>query len=324
MVIQNKQNRILRYLSPNNYGRLVLRLLNKIILHPLDIITAPPFDTPLKHRPIFLLGAPRSGSTLIYQAITDAFDVAYLSNCHCHFHGSPALTEKFFRPLKRKKASDYTSYHGRTDGWAAPSECGEWWYRFFRREPPYVTLNDVDKKKMIHFRRSLLSLTEAASKPVVFKNLYVTLRLEPVTKYIPEALFIIIKRNELDNAHSILAGRLNTLGNYESWWSVPPQNVDQLKKLTPPQQAVEQIRAVNNLIKDSIDQGAIKQHNVLILEYEKFCSDTNDVVNKIENFLTSNEVTMRRRFDIPRSFSVNHSIHIEKKLYTQLKKLCQK
>ena len=30
--------------------------------------------------PVFILGAPRSGSTLLYQVLTEAFDFAYLTN----------------------------------------------------------------------------------------------------------------------------------------------------------------------------------------------------------------------------------------------------
>lgn len=282
------------------------------------MITAPTYNTSFKHPPIFFLGAPRSGSTLIYQVATDAFDVAYLSNRHCQFFGSPALVERLFRPLQNKTPSDYTSHHGQTKGWAAPSECGQWWYRFFQRDPVYVTLADVDKRKMRNFRRSLLALTEATDRPVVFKNLYASLRLEAITKHIPEALFIVIKRNELDNAHSILEGRMKALNCYDQWWSVPPPNVEQLKLLEPAQQAVEQIRAVHNVISHAVVDGLIDSNRVLTLEYEKFCDDVHASVDELEFFLGAHGVTVSRRNNIPEKFSINRDIRIDKNLYSEL------
>ncbi len=312
-----------KFIQPRSYVNLLLRLMNRLILHYIDIAVAPSYETSLKHSPIFFLGAPRSGSTLIYQVATDAFDVAFQSNRHCQFYGAPALAERLFRPFKNKAPSDYTSHHGQTKGWSAPSECGQWWYRFFRRAPAYVTLADVDERKMHSFRRSLLALTEVADKPVVFKNLYASLRLAAIAKHIPEALFIVIKRNELDNAHSILEGRMKALGRYDQWWSIPPPNVEQLKLLRPAKQAVEQIRAVNNLINLAIEGDCISSNRVLTLQYEKFCDDVHASMREVEKFFLTHGLTVSRRFDVPEKFSINRAIRIEKKLYSELQKIAE-
>jgi len=36
----------------------------------------------LAHSPLFIVGPPRCGSTLLYQVLTEAFDLAYVSNVH--------------------------------------------------------------------------------------------------------------------------------------------------------------------------------------------------------------------------------------------------
>lgn len=319
-LLMNKIN-VNKFIQPKNYINFLLRLINCVIFQKIDILFAPKYMASFKYPPVFFLGPPRSGSTLMYQVVTDAFDVAYLSNRHCQFFGAPAMAEWLFRSAKSKLSSDYASNHGKTTGWSAPSECGEWWYRFFRRDPAYVTLADVNEEKMHNFRRSLLALTEAASKPVVFKNLYASLRLEAISKHIPEALFVVVKRNELDNAHSILEGRMKALGRYEQWWSVPPPNVEQLKLLKPAQQAVEQTRAVQSMIRQAIEDGVIDGDRVLTLQYEDFCDDVHASVHELEKFFLKHDVTVLRRFNVPEKFFINRTIRIEKKLYSELKEV---
>ena len=85
----------------------------------------------LSHTPILILGAPRSGSTLLYQSMVERFDVAYISNRHCRWHGAPSLVERRFGGARH--VATYASRHGAEAGATAPSECGGYWYRFFRR-----------------------------------------------------------------------------------------------------------------------------------------------------------------------------------------------
>lgn len=309
----------MKYFNPMNYYNQALRFSNHYLLHRLDCITAPPYENTFKHPPIFLLGAPRSGSTLIFQVITDAFDVAYLSNRHCQFFGTPALAERLFHPTRRRPPSEYRSNHGVTRGAYAPSECGEWWYRFFRRNPAYVTLKDVDEAKMRCFRRSLLAFTEVADKPVVFKNLYASLRLEPINRHIPEALYIIISRNELDNGHSLLETRKRIFGNYYEWWSIPPSNVEELKKLPAYAQVIEQIRSINNTIDIEIKAERITSSKVHRINYEQFCDDVHREINLLRIFLKKNNCIVKIRGNsIPSHFTRRAVVRIDKDIYEQM------
>ena len=202
-----------KYLNPLNYAGRLFSLANRHLLERAETILAPKIDEPLRYPPIFFLGAPRSGSTLAVQVITDALDVGYITNRHCQWFGVPALAEKLFHPIRSRPASDYRSRHGVTQGWHAPAECGEWWYRFFRRKPPYMRLDEVDPAKMRAFRRSVAALTNAFDRPIVFKNLYASLRIQAIAHYLPESLFVVIHRNEVDNGHSLLEARDRVFGN---------------------------------------------------------------------------------------------------------------
>jgi hypothetical protein len=76
-------------------------------------------EVPLNHPPVFIVGAPRSGSTLLYQLIVVRFDVGYLSNLHCRLYGAPSLVERM-AGRRLEPPAVFSSDHGRTDWLAAP------------------------------------------------------------------------------------------------------------------------------------------------------------------------------------------------------------
>lgn len=305
---------------PVRYWNRLLGLINKTLLHHLDVAMAPDYDVKFKYPPVFFLGAPRSGSTLIYQVMTEVFDVAYLSNRHCQFFGAPALAERLFHPLSKKSASDFTSNHGETSGWSAPSECGQWWYRFFRRIPAYVTLADVEENKIRSFRRSLLAFTRATDKPVIFKNLYASLRLQAIAKHVPEALFIIVHRDELDNGHSLLETRRKVYGSYEKWWSMPPPDIDNIQKTPVYEQVIEQIRSIHQTILADLNISNVPKKKIYHINYEQFCDDVHGEATKLNIFLRNNSCARKfKLISTPHTFERREAIRIDEGLYESMR-----
>ena len=291
---------------------------NNLLFHYIECLYLSRIKDNLPYSPIFVIGAPRSGSTLITQVITDAFDIGYLSNLHCQFFGAPVLADKLFHPLSVKKPSEYTSEYGSTKRAYAPAECGKFWYRFFRRTPAYVTIDDVKNNKMNCFRRTVSVLTKSQDRPVLFKNLFATLRIRPINKYIPEALFIIIKRDEVDNGHSILHSRMKVHGDYSIWWSVPPPNVKTLERLPPEQQVIEQIRKLYALIEKDVEEGEMDAVRFLTINYEAFCSDVQGQLERIDKLFQMNGMKIKRLFNVPTTFTKVNKIKIDTGLYKKM------
>jgi hypothetical protein len=252
------------------------------------------------------------------QVLTDAFNLGYLSNRHCEWYGAPALAEILFRPLANKKISDYFSKYGLTTGKDAPSECGAWWYRFFRRSPAYVPLSEVSDLKMKAFRRSLTSFQRRMDVPIIYKNLYASLRLEPIAYYLPNSLFVVIERNWVDNSQSILKGRYDSSGDYSQWWSVPPPNVNQLSSLPPIQQVVGQIESIYALINKDIDRLGLEERTFRI-RYEDLCRDVHGTLDEFQAFMAGHSVELTSRYSVPKEFSINHSTKIPEFMYLELR-----
>lgn len=268
------------------------------------------------YAPIFILGAPRSGTTLFYQALLAEFGFSYFSNLHCKLFGMPWLIEKLsnYKDQYQKNIS-FTSKFGNTHGWFSPSECGDYWYRFFRKKPQYVSLDDVELEKLLELKQSFSALQGVASSPFVFKNLMCSLRLEPILKIFPNAIFLVLDRNEVDTAHSILESRYKLYQDYERWFSLEPPNVEELSPLPPEEQVVKQIRATYKLIDD---QRRKKPAQFCAINYEEFCDSPKNVTQKVSEFLSGHGITAAQTNRLPDSFKIRREVRIDQELYSRL------
>ncbi len=300
-------------------GRFVALLLPSVnrVLHHAETVFPRRADAPLPQVPVLIVGAPRSGSTLLFQVLTEALEFGYLSNLHCLFHGAPSLVERLVRPQRWREESTFSSKHGVVGGLASPSECGAYWYRFFTRKPQFVSGSAAAPRKLRALRMSMAALGRASGKPLLFKNLNCALRLEPTAAALPEALFIFITRNVVDNAQSILEARHKVLGRYDRWWSLEPPGYERLETLPAEAQAVEQVLSINELVERH--RASIGPGRFLHVSYDELCADPASAVAKVEAFLGSHGTTVERRpAALPESFPIRSKIAVEAALFARL------
>jgi Sulfotransferase family len=252
---------------------------------------------PLAHPPVFIVGAPRSGSTLLYQVLVQAFDVGYLSNGHCRLWGAPSVVERFRRPTP---PASFSSRFGQTSGAGEPSECGPFWYRFFRRSPQYVPLEEADPAKLQRLRAAVRALGDAAGRPLVFKNLLCALRLAPLGTTLPEAVFVDIRRDLAANAASLLSARQSIHGGYDTWWSAEPPQIERLRTLPATEQVVEQVRAIEALV--DRDRALLGEGRFLQIRYEELCDRPEEVLDAVAALAQQNGFRLARRQPIPAKF----------------------
>lgn len=105
--------------------------------------------------PVFIIGPPRSGTTLLYQILIDRYRFAYFTNFTANFYETPIsafwIAAKLFPDAQ---LGDYASRYGRTQGWRGPHECGAFWYRWFPRgEHVYVPPGATPKAHLRELRR---------------------------------------------------------------------------------------------------------------------------------------------------------------------------
>lgn len=298
-----------KYLNLNNYLQYFFNRfawLASIALQPVESYIARKYGEEgiNKYPPVFIIGAPRCGSTLLYKVLTERFKFSYFSNFTAKFYKIPicgTLLQKIIGI--RARTGDYNFNYGQVEGLGSPNECGEFWYRWFPRGlHVYVNPGKTPAWVRKKLRDEIGGISAVTKQPVIFKNLYNSMRIAPIIEAMPEAVFIICHRDKIDNVHSILKGRKENLDTKEKWWSLPPKEIDYLATLSWAEQIAGQLHYTYQQI--DADKNRFGTERFLEIKYEKFCTDVYSVVTRIEEFLSSKGCCLEKKGEVPKRFQV--------------------
>ncbi len=178
--------------------------------------------------PVFIVGVPRSGTTLAHQLLVRRLDIGYIDNIIARFWRRPsvgiALSGKIV-PAEDRGAISLRSDFGRSRESAGPHEFGyfwNYWCKFTEDKPHHVSKKDRQKLDSNGLRHAILEILYLFQRPVVFKNLTCGFQADLLAQLFPECTFIYIERNPLHIGRSILHSRLKMYGNYTAWLSLKP------------------------------------------------------------------------------------------------------
>lgn len=237
-------------------------------------------------RPIFIVGAPRSGTTLIYQSLVSSFDVDYPTNFIAKFWGNPifgyVFQEELYAKQRKKFVSTFDSHHGYSENSILePHEFGYFWSRWFDNSKSHFS--DINTNVDDELVNIIYNLLDTSKKDWIFKNLTLGLKIPLIKKLFPNALFIYVKRDYNFIAQSLYKGRIDRFGNDTIWWSLEPKEINDIKKLQPKEQVVAQIHYITKQIEDDLEE--LSDKNYIVIEYDDFLNNSDKVLNSIGDFL---------------------------------------
>lgn len=149
--------------------------------------------------PVFIIGAPRTGSTFLLQQMLKSFKFVYITNVMALM---PNHMLKFFTAFKKEilTYSDIKkSEFGYIKGLHSPNEAGQLFEKWFK------DFSTEDEQKLVESTISYMSIK--ANAPFICKNLYNSLRLQHISRIFPSSKFIHISRDPFFTAQSILEAR---------------------------------------------------------------------------------------------------------------------
>jgi hypothetical protein len=233
--------------------------------------------------PVFIVGAPRTGSTALYQTLLHALPVRYIDNLACLLAANPVfgcfLSDRLFGDAP---GGGFRSDLGNTyaQGLHAPSECGEIWYRWLPRDRHFIDWCDIGDELVCQVRTTVEAMCGVFEAPVLFKNLNAGQRLRLLHKALPGARIIFARRDPYYVAQSILLARRRQGLSDDHFWSVMPANAEDIRRIKDPyRQIVEQVYHIERQIVE--DLGLFPSGNVLTVWYEDLVDDWNEVVKRI-------------------------------------------
>lgn len=291
------------------------------IFSPLDnlfINSKLPADQKIK--PIFIIGAPRSGSTLLYQLLAKNFPLSYINNFIGNFYKFPIFATKINNLLQINKSKiNFRSKHGNTKGIAGPNEFGNFWYRWFPHEPHYANKETINNEEKQEIKKTIYALQKNLGKPIIFKNVVNSMRIEALLSIFPYSVFLITRRDPLYNIQSLYKIRKKYGKKY--WWSVKPPGYKKLKNLPLLDQCVYQVYNTEKYLDEYFKES---NKNKLIIRYCSMCSNTNNILKKIKEFLNQNNINIKT-FKTPKTDLESRNIqYINDEKFYEIKKRVKK
>jgi len=246
-------------------------------------------DLPL----LFIVGNPRSGTTVLLQWLAATGHFAYPTNLLSRFYEAPLVGAKIQQLLTDPEfdfddqLSDLSvnlnleSSLGKTKG---ALQANEFWY-FWRRFFPISTPQPLSKKqrnntlRLEQFRNELLSLVNFNQKPFVMKGLLLNYDIDILASLFPKAIFIFLRRDPIMNMQSLLKARFTYYNDISKWYSARPKEYKWLLNKPILQQVAGQVFYTNRAIESSLNK--LDSSRYINIDYEQFCDDSDDLWNQL-------------------------------------------
>ena len=233
---------------------------------------------------LHIVGAPRSGTTLLTQLTAAHLDVGYIDHIAASLWRAPLYGLRLSaKLLNGRRNVSYRSHFGRTEDISEPHEFGYFWrdvLGYTSMTQGEVADDAIDWPRL---RITLRSMTTEVERPLAFKSFLLGLHLARAVFKIPETCFVWVRRPIVETAVSILRFREEFAGSRDMWVSLRPANYSELSRLSNAEQAVGQAVAIENHIADQFAQVATR--NVLEVELAQLCEQPGIVLEAIAELL---------------------------------------
>ena len=299
------------------------------ILEPAERAYLKDCTTPT-HSVVYVIGAPRSGTTVMMQWLAGSGLVAYPSNLLSRFYASPYLGARIQQLLTdpayshRNELADavsgsssFQSELGKTQGILEPNEFYYFWRRFIPSDHEYLPSEKEAEIDGEGFRRGLAAIQRAFPKPFAMKGIALLYNLKILYTIYPNCLFLFIQRHPLYNGQSLLESRLKFYGTKHTWYSAKPPEYKQLRDRDPYTQIAGQVYFTNRSISEQLSQ--IDARHVLEVSYEEFCAAPARTFQAITAKLCGLGYAADVPYTGPESFTIMNKIRLPADEFQQLR-----
>jgi len=224
-----------------------------------------PAHSQVFYPPIFIIGAPRSGSTLLYQYLSFVLEVSYISSIWSILPRSG----QYFFPGKTLPPADFNSFYGNSFSIYGIHEGGQIFTQWFPDKEHHFTAalpDSVNRKMRAYFE----VVSSVGKQPWLIKNGRNSLRISVLQDVFPEAVYIRLNRDPMMVAQSIIEGRYRLTGSPDQNWTVIPKEWENIKSLPYPRQVARQVYYIE--LQANEDLAKVPSERVSNCDYDAFCT----------------------------------------------------
>lgn len=217
---------------------------------------------------VFICGAPRSGTTLAYQALSHGGGMGSTTNLVARFVANPVLGVRLAQALDIPSQFSGQSTFGQTHGLSEPHEFGHGWLRLLEldslTQPAEARLNGKAAKEIARF-------ASAWEKPVVLKSFAYLWFIQSLAEALPGSLWLHIRRNTEANAASLSTLYLSrqNFGRAGAWESaVCRKTMAESENLPLEERCIAQVRDIDAHISESLARLPARRR--MCVQYEDY------------------------------------------------------
>jgi Sulfotransferase family len=259
-------------------------------LEKLNEILAPHAESDLQdleeeHPTLHIVGAPRTGTTLLHQVVASGLEVGYVNHLVAAFWRAPVYGISLSRKLGLDEPdSSFESGFGRTHGIAEPHEFGYFWndhlrYPDLSERPP----GHEDTIDWARLRRAIVNMAHASGRPLVFKPMLLAWHLERMAEQMPRTCYVWIRREQRQTALSLLSMRQALFGSLDEWASLRPGGPAWLADEQPWRQVAAQVIVLERTIESAFER--LDPGSTLVVRYEELCASPRETLERIRDLL---------------------------------------
>ncbi|MEQ9410289.1 MAG: sulfotransferase [Fuerstiella sp.] len=254
---------------------------------------AMPFDRVLKHfeartlsassesphPQVLIVGAPRSGTTLVYQALAHYLNVTSPSNLSAMFLQAPLTAARLHSCLPSFSKPDFRNFYGQTTRLSGPNDAFHLWDRWLG-DDRYHPAESLSEDTVADMRRFLNAWTLAFDRPFLNKNNRNTSCISLLARHLPAARFVVVRRNPLYVAQSLIRAREQVQGDKSVGWGLQSSTSDDsADPLGYVDDVCQQIMSIDRDMEQQLDH--VSADRVIRVTYEGFCEHPQETICNI-------------------------------------------
>ncbi len=270
------------------------------------LIRNEPDDTKSNMPFIAVCGIPRSGTTLTFQLITQAIDVMLINNLHYLFYRSPLVGYWISKWITRAYISDYRSDFGFIAGLNGPAQAYYFWHYWCDQNLKEIKPKP-DKVRLQRFIKVMNAIYRIDGRPFLAGFQAHAFYLDELVSIFDKCLIVLVKRDMLAAARSMLMGMRKSDGTFVEIFSATPKESLSEPGQTPYEKVARQAFFINRRINEIKEQ-----YSDIILEtdYYETCRSPQQFLEKLVKCFSDRGFSFNCRTDvkIPESFHARRVI----------------
>lgn len=255
----------------------------------------------IKHTssPIFIIGVPRSGTTFLYQLLTNYFNLLYTSNFIKLGRENLYFAFWLFNKIYRSRPHNcFRSKYGKTDacGLLAPNEDAIFWTMMHDKLFYTSKKRDLNAEVKTAIRNNILAIQNKFNKPIILKNLRIILHGELLKELFPNAKLIYLQRDPVYTSQSIFKAISDGKGKImEDWLFFHPKGYEEIINLPEHKKVVKYIYLMSKQIENSLK--LFPKNNIYKIRYKDIGNDLTEILDTIGKF--GGKLNRRERGKLP-------------------------